>query len=110
MNQRDAHARVLISAVALGTALLHLVSPFKLDNIAFALLGIALLPWLASILRRAELPGGLKLDFQEIRAEQARQARELDAIKFLIGNFLTAPEQDHLEKNWKKNTISSDCQ
>jgi hypothetical protein len=98
MKQRDAFARVLISIVALGTALLHIATPFKLDNIALTLLGIALIPWLASVLRRAELPGGLKLEFQEIKAEQARQARELDAIKFLIGNFLTAPEQIHLEK------------
>ncbi|MBN4002218.1 hypothetical protein [Nostoc sp. LPT] len=92
----------MVSTVALGTALLHIATPFKLDNVALVLLGIALLPWLASVLRRAELPGGLKFEFQEIKAEQARQARELDAIKFLIGNFLTAPEQDHLEKIAKK--------
>jgi hypothetical protein len=102
MRQRDAYARVLISTVALGTALLHITTPYKLDNIALTLLGISLIPWLASILRRAELPGGLKLEFQEIKAEQARQARELDAIKFLMGNFLTAPEQDHLDKIARK--------
>lgn len=98
MKQRDAFARVLISMVALGTALLHIATPFKLDSIALTLLGIALIPWLAFVLRRVDLPGGLKLEFQEIKAKQARQARELDAIMFLIGNFLTAPEQDHLER------------
>jgi hypothetical protein len=98
MKQKDTLSKVLVSAVALGAALLHIATPYKLDNIVLILLSIALLPWLAAVLRRAELPGGLKFEFQEIKAEQARQARELDAIKFLIGNFLTAPEQDHLEK------------
>lgn len=102
MKQKDSFPKVFVSTVALGTALLHIATPFKLDNVALVLLGIALLPWLASILRRAELPGGLKLEFQEIKAEQVRQARELDAIKFLIGNFLTAPEREHLEKIAKK--------
>jgi hypothetical protein len=98
MKKRDVFARVLISMVASRTFLLHISTPFKPNNIALTLLGIALIPWFASVLRRAELPGGLKLEFQEIKAEQARQARELDAIKFLTGNFLTAPEQNHLEK------------
>lgn len=98
MKQRETYTRVFISTVTLGTALLHIATPFKLDNISLTLLGIALIPWLATLLIRAELPGGLKLEFQQIQAEQARQAREVDVIKFLIGNFLTAPEQDHLEK------------
>lgn len=102
MKQKDTFAKVLVSTIALGTALLHIATPFKLDNIALILLSIALLPWLASVLRRAELPGGLKVEFQEIKAEQVRQARELDAIKFLIGNFLTVPEREHLEKIAKK--------
>ena len=89
---------MLISTVALGAALLHIATPIKPDVIALALFSIALIPWLASFLRRAELPGGLKLEFQEIKAEQARQARELDALKFLMGNFFTASEQDYLGK------------
>ncbi len=98
MKQKETFTKVFISMIALGTVLVHILTPYKLDNIALVLLGIALLPWLASVLRRAELPGGLKFEFQELKAEQARQARELEAIKFLIGNFLTTVEQDHLDK------------
>jgi hypothetical protein len=46
-------------------------------------------------LRSDEFPGGLKVQFQEIKAEQAR---EIDAVKFLVANFLTAAEQRHLQK------------
>ena len=90
--------KVLLSTTAVGLVVLHTATPLKLDTIALGLLGIGALPWLASFLRSAELPGGWKVQFQEIKAEQARQARELDAIKFLMANFLTASEQDHLQK------------
>lgn len=79
-------------------AVLHTATKFKLDSIGLSLIGISALPWIASYLRSAELPGGLKVQFQEIKAEQARQAREVDAIKFLVSNFLTVAEQDHLKK------------
>ena len=90
--------KILLSAAAVGLVALHSTSILKLDAIALGLLAFAALPWIASFLRSAELPGGVKVQFQEIRAEQARQARELDAIKFLVANFLTASEQAHLQK------------
>jgi hypothetical protein len=98
MQQKHFIAQILISVVALVAVLIHIATPLKLDNVSLTLLGIAVLPWLATVLQRAELPGGLKFEFQKIKTEQVRQARELDAIRFLIGNFLTVPEQQHLRK------------
>jgi hypothetical protein len=43
------------------------------------------------------LPGGWKLEFQAVKTEQQRQAQEIDALKFLVANFLTEPECKHLE-------------
>ena len=98
MDVTRALPKVLLSASAVGLVVLHSSSVVKLDTIALGLLAFGALPWIASFLRSAELPGGVKVQFQEIRAEQARQARELDAIKFLVANFLTASEQDHLQR------------
>jgi hypothetical protein len=52
---------------------------------------------LASVVSRAELPGGWKLEFQAVRTEQQRQAQEIDALKFLVAHLLTEPECRHLE-------------
>jgi hypothetical protein len=38
-----------------------------------------------------------KLEFQAVKTEQQRQAQEIDALKFLVANFLTEPECRHLE-------------
>ena len=87
-----------VTGVALAALLLHLASErTKLDTVGFALLFIALVPWLASIISRAELPGGWKIEFQAVKIEQKRQAQEIEALKFLVAHFLTEPECRHLE-------------
>ena len=91
-------AKFTITAIALLALLLHLASErTKLDTAGVVLVFIALLPWLASVISRAELPGGWKLEFQVVKTEQRRQAQEIDALKFLVANFLTEPECRHLE-------------
>ena len=90
-------AKFTVTVVALLALLLHLLfERTKLDTTGLLLLFIALLPWLASIISRAELPGGWRLEFQAVKTEQQRQAQEIDALKFLVANFLTEPECRHL--------------
>jgi threonine/homoserine efflux transporter RhtA len=54
MKQRDALTKVFVSIVALGTALLHIATPFKLDNTALVLEASIfscvpiLVPWVAT--------------------------------------------------------------
>jgi hypothetical protein len=91
-------AKFTVTVVAILMLVLHLFSDrTKLDTPGLVLVFIALLPWLASIISRAELPGGWKLEFQAVKTEQQRQAQEIDALKFLVANFLTEPECRHLE-------------
>jgi len=40
----------------------------KLDGITLALLLFSALPWLAPLIRSVELPGGLKIELQEVKA------------------------------------------
>jgi hypothetical protein len=84
-------AKLTITAVAFLALLLHLVSDrTKLDTAGLILVFIALLPWLASVISRVELPGGLKLEFQGVKTEQQRQAQEIDALKSLLPTSHTA--------------------
>jgi hypothetical protein len=91
-------AKIAVSLVALLGLLLHLLSErTRLDTTGLVLIFLALLPWLATVISRAELPGGWKLEFQAVKSEQRRQAQEIDALKFLVSNFLTQAECRHLE-------------
>ena len=64
-----------ISAVALLVAGGHLLFPnARIDAVTLALLVIAILPWLGSIFKSVELPGGLKVEYQDLaRAEKAAE-------------------------------------
>lgn len=69
--------RQIVSLGALTLALLHIIFPsLAIDAITLALILIAILPWLAPLVKSLELPGGWKLEFQELqkatfRAESA---------------------------------------
>src|SRR5215831_7133051 len=85
-------AKFAVTAIALLALLLHMVSDrTKLDTAGLVLVFIALLPWLASVISRAELPGGWKVEFQAVKTEQRRQAQEIDALKFLVANSRAFP-------------------
>jgi hypothetical protein len=70
----------------------------KISPTVLGLLTIAALPWLASLLQSAELPGGWKLEFRKIESEQQRQRADLDVLRFLVSGFVTDAELTHLQK------------
>jgi hypothetical protein len=91
--------RSLISVIGLLLAVLQSTGAIKLDSIALTLCAFALLPWLAGILSKAELPGGWKLEFiQQIKEEQDRQRDEIAKLRFLIEGFVTESEFNILRK------------
>ena len=91
-------AKVLITLLALGLVALQLLGLADINATALGLIALAVLPWLSSILDTAELPGGWKVKFREVENEQQRQAREIQWLKFLMQNFLTGYELEHLQK------------
>lgn len=70
----------------------------KVSAAVLGLVTIAALPWLASLLQSAELPGGWKLEFRKLESEQQKQRADLDVLRFLIGGFVTDAELLHLQK------------
>lgn len=57
---------------AITVAVAHLFWPaIKIDAITLTLLAIAIVPWVASLFKTVELPGGLKIEFADL--EKTRQ-------------------------------------
>ena len=87
--------KLFITVLPLVLLVFHLTTK-PLDAVGLGLLGLAILPWLSSILETAELPGGIKVKFNRVEEEQKRQARELDWIKLLITLTASDHERAHL--------------
>lgn len=57
-----------MTLVGLAMALVHLLWPsLAVDAITVTLLAIAVVPWLAPLFKSLELPGGVKVEFQELQ-------------------------------------------
>ena len=65
--------RQAVSLVALILALVHLMWPnLAIDEITLALIIIAILPWLAPLIKSVEIPGWGKVEFQELENVASR--------------------------------------
>lgn len=65
--------RQVVSLGALLLALAHIIWPqLAIDAIALALIVIAILPWLAPLIKSLELPGGWKVELQELQKAASR--------------------------------------
>lgn len=83
--------RNVITLGALGLAIAHVLFPsLAIDGITLALVAIAIVPWLAPLLKSLELPGGWKVEFQEL---QKLAAKADDAG--LLSKSDAAPHEDY---------------
>lgn len=96
---------VAISVLSLAGLALDVAKIITFDTAALFLAGIALAPWLSVFLDNATLPGGWRLEFRRLQAQQhdqgsrlEQQRAELDTLKFLLQNLLTKHERGHLER------------
>ncbi len=65
--------RWIVTIAALMLALAHLIWPkLSIDAITLGLLAIAVIPWLAPLIKSLELPGGWKVELQEMYQVTAR--------------------------------------
>ena len=61
-----------LSIVALAVIVLREKYPAFLDSIDLVLIAFAVIPWLSSLIHRAELPGGFKIEFRAIQDAGAK--------------------------------------
>ena len=98
MNDKKLNrARVIVSTVAIGAAIGHMLQPkaFIPDAITAGLLLLGALPWLSSIIKSIEVTGIGKLELLE--QQQASLQREMDALRFLVSGFVNDYEITHLQ-------------
>lgn len=95
-TSRDLPTRMTISAAALVVLALKLLAPHRVDITAVALLLLALIPWMSTILTSVDTAaGGFVL--REIRRTQDSQQDEIGRMKFVFEHLIPAEELRHLQ-------------
>ena len=72
--------KIIISIGAAIIALAHMVFPrVIIDIITVVLIALAIVPWLETLFKSVELPGGVKLEFQELEKIE-KEAKKVGLI------------------------------
>jgi hypothetical protein len=59
--------KILVSLIATGFIVAHLAWPdLPIDAITYGLLGLAIVPWLSSLIESAKFPGGFEVKFRDL--------------------------------------------
>jgi len=69
--------QLFITSAAVLVGLIHVIFPeLKIDAVLITLIIIAIIPWLEPLLKSVELPGGLKVEFQDFKKleDEAKKA------------------------------------
>ena len=65
--------QIIVSCTALLIVVVHTAKPnLTIDGITATFLVIAIIPWLAPLFKTIELPGGLKVEFQDLQNAKER--------------------------------------
>ncbi len=90
--------RRIVTLGALVLALVHIIWPqLAVDGVTLTLIALAVLPWLAPLFKSLELPGGWKVEFQDL---QKAAARADDA------GLLSAPSEDQKINQYSFQTVA----
>jgi len=82
--------RILISGVAVLLLGVHILVPsFKIDAASIALLILAILPWISSLIESVEFPGGYKVTLRDVQSATMK-ITPMDHIE----SESSAPEKD----------------
>ena len=88
--------RIAVTVVATALAGAHIMWPqLAIDTITLGLLALAVVPWLGEIFKSLELPGGVKVQYQDIeRIQEEAEAAGLTALGRAPPAFLMIQDQD----------------
>ncbi len=80
-NMKNKTSAFTISFLAILVAVVHLIWPkLTIDSITIALIIIAIIPWLGSLFKSLELPGGLKVEYHELQ-KATNKAKKAGLLK-----------------------------
>ncbi|PSR51886.1 hypothetical protein AHMF7605_28660 [Adhaeribacter arboris] len=78
--------KIVVTSLAVVLAATHILFPkISIDLITVFLLALAIVPWLESLFKSVELPGGLKLEFQDLQKIET-DAKKIGLLKEDVGN------------------------
>ena len=90
MRPRD--IQIIITAIAVLLAAGHAWLPeIKIDAITVTLLSIAVLPWLGPLFKSVELPGGVKVEYQDLE----RAEKKIEESGLISQEQVLRPMQKH---------------
>lgn len=79
-NDCKKRIKLIISIGATLVAVAHLIFPnVSIDIITVVLIALAIIPWLETLFKSVELPGGVKLEFQELEKIE-KEAKKIGLI------------------------------
>jgi len=85
MPKEARRLQIIITVSATILAVAHVAKPdINIDTITTSLLVIAIVPWLYPLFKSVELPGGLKLEFQDFE-KVIEEARQVNLVPFVGG-------------------------
>lgn len=80
---------ILITVGTLLVAIAHVVWPdLTIDTVKLTLIALAILPWLGELIKTIELPGGLKVEYQELRREMQEVRGQAQSASRIAGAAL----------------------
>ena len=98
----------LVTLGALIAASAHLIWPsLAIDAVTIALLVAAAIPWLAPLFKTLELPGGWKIEFQELAARQVKIAAAIGAASARRLESTASAEEVALEARAAASAVTS---
>jgi hypothetical protein len=97
--------RLAVSAAALTLIIVKAAHPSThIDAVTLGLLALAAIPWLADVIQSATM-GGFSIEFRRLERRQDRQGllqqeqgKQIRQLRFLISNFASPAEFEHLTK------------
>lgn len=96
------YLKLTVTGVAVLGLVVRLAFPeLRIDAVSLGLLALSFLPWLSPLIKSAELPGGIKIEFQDVKqaaekvaAGEPAAAATAAAIPAPEPAFLAISEQD----------------
>lgn len=75
VDQQHVKLKWTISCLAAAALLTRIAFPnLRVDAVSLGFISVAILPWLSPLIKSAELPGGVKIEFQEFKAAVTKAA------------------------------------
>lgn len=88
--------KIIISILAIILILCHLIFPsIQIDLITIILFCLIIIPWVEPLFKSVELPGGVKLEFQDLEKIE-KEAKEVGLIEEQPADMFTSRDYDFI--------------